>query len=51
MKVGGNGQYFQIGTFNLPNVHAESVNPFRVIPVVTAAGRDETLFGVLYDVF
>jgi hypothetical protein len=51
MKVSSNGQHFQIGSFSLPDMHTQSINPFRVIPVMTAASSTEALLRKSYDVF
>jgi hypothetical protein len=51
MEISGYGENLQVCSFRPHDVHAQPVNPFRVIPGMTASSGSEVGLGVCYDVF
>ena len=51
MEVSCDGENLQISALRLPDMHAEPINPFRVIRIVTSASLSKALFGISNDVF
>ena len=51
MEISRYGENLHVGSFRLPDAHAQPVDPLRVIPGVTPSSGSEAGLGVCYDVF